>query len=86
MFIVFETVEYVNGERSAQLCGTFNTFEDAHRLMYELYHDELESDELYDEEWCEVEDDCAVVRGETEFPRVIFWYLFDSDNPKQINW
>jgi len=86
MFIVIEVAEYVNGERSAQLCGTFNDFEEAHRLMYGLYRDELESDEEYDEEWCEIEDDCALVRGATEFPRAIFWYVFDSDNPRQIRW
>ena len=86
MFILFEIVAYYGGEGSAQLCGTYNTFEDAHATMYRLYHDELSSDERYDEDWCEVTDTFATVGGEDGFPRIMSWLIFDSDNPEQLRW
>lgn len=86
MFIVTEEVNYVDGTNATQLCGTYNTYEDAHRLLYTLYHDELASDSEYDDDWCEIQDDFAIVGGEGGFPRVMKWFLFDSDNPKTIDW
>lgn len=86
MFIVFEMGEYIDGSRTSQLCGTFNDYKTAHALMSGLYHDEIASDEEYVEEFCELRDDHAYVTGENGFPRTMTWFLFDSDNPKQINW
>lgn len=86
MFIVIENAEYVDGAHTTQLCGTFNGFEEAHKLMYELYHGELDSDDEYDEDCCEVQDDFAIVSGEGGFPRTLSWFVFDSDNPIQIRW
>ena len=86
MFVLFERVEYCDGTITAQLCGTFNYFEEAHSLMYWLYHDELASDEMYDEEYCEIRDDRAILSGENKLPRQMEWYVFDSDSPEQISW
>lgn len=86
MFIVIENVEYVDGARTTQLCGTFNYFWEAHELMYGLYQDELGSDDEYDEDCCEVQDAFAIVSGEGGFPRTLSWFVFDSDNQMQIRW
>ena len=84
MYILFETVHYIDGTSTAQLCGTYDSFEDAHRVMYGIYKDELASDDEYDEDWCEVTDTFATCRGEGGFPRVIEWFIFDSGNPEPI--
>lgn len=84
MHILVEVVDYFDGERSVQLCGTYEDYEDAQRVMYTLYKDELASDNEYDEDYCHINSNFATCGGEDWFPRVMSWYLFDSDNPKVI--
>ena len=85
MFIVIETDEELDGTRKVSLRGTFNHFEEAHGLMYSLYHEAIESCEDYDEDWCEVHDSQAIV-GEEFRPLATAWYVFDSDNPETLSW
>lgn len=85
MFIVIETNEEFDGTREVSLRGTFNHFEDAHALMYSLYKEAFDSCEDYDEDWCEIYDNKAIV-GEEFRPLCTAWYVFDTDNPMKLGW